>query len=87
MKRIVSSSWLVLALTAIIVFGARTSWGSQDNPKMESPAVAIPLNKLRMFPFGRAEAPDFSLKNLSGKMVKLSDFQGKVVLMNFWFTW
>jgi peroxiredoxin len=30
--------------------------------------------------------PDFQLKNLEGKTVRLSDFKGKPILMNFWFT-
>ena len=34
------------------------------------------------------KAPDFSLKDLSGKMVHLKDFIGKkVIVMNFWATW
>ena len=32
-------------------------------------------------------APDFTLKDLSGKAQKLSDLKGKVVLLNFWATW
>jgi peroxiredoxin len=35
----------------------------------------------------RKAAPEFSLKDASGKPVKLSDFKGKVVLLNFWATW
>ncbi len=32
-------------------------------------------------------APDFSLKDANGTSVKLSDYRGKVVLLNFWATW
>jgi peroxiredoxin len=35
----------------------------------------------------RRIAPDFVLDDASGKPVKLSDFRGKVVLLNFWATW
>jgi len=38
-------------------------------------------------PSGRTLAPDFNLKDASGKDVKLADFKGKVVLVNFWATW
>ncbi len=35
----------------------------------------------------RNEAPEFSLQDPDGKTVKLSDYKGKVVLLNFWATW
>ena len=34
-----------------------------------------------------ALAPDFKLQSLSGEEVRLSDFRGQVVLLNFWATW
>jgi len=34
-----------------------------------------------------AEAPDFAMNDLEGNEVKLSDFKGKVVLIDFWASW
>jgi thiol-disulfide isomerase/thioredoxin len=33
------------------------------------------------------QAPDFTLLTLDGNKVKLSDYRGKAVLLNFWATW
>jgi len=32
-------------------------------------------------------APNFQLRDMSGRLVTLSDLRGKVVLLNFWATW
>lgn len=34
-----------------------------------------------------SDAPDFSLQNLQGEQVRLSDFKGKTVMLHFWATW
>jgi peroxiredoxin len=33
------------------------------------------------------EAPDFTLQNLKGEEIRLSDLKGKIVFINFWATW
>lgn len=35
----------------------------------------------------RQQAPDFELKDANGATVSLSDYRGKVVILNFWATW
>lgn len=32
-------------------------------------------------------APDFELLDVNGKKVKLSDFKGKIIILDFWATW
>lgn len=38
-------------------------------------------------PYPGYRAPDFALPDLNGNLVRLSDFRGKPVLLNFWATW
>lgn len=48
---------------------------SEDTKESESDIVAGAL------------APDFTLKDLDGEDVSLSDYRGKLVILNFWATW
>jgi peroxiredoxin len=41
----------------------------------------------RKAPAGGSMASDFTLQDLNGKSVRLSDMKGKVVLLEFWATW
>src|SRR5262245_52770559 len=58
----------------MIYFGAYKSRNEQTAGGLQGDAVG-------------KMAPDFSLQTLDGKTVKLSDFRGKAVLLNFWATW
>src|SRR5713226_9177902 len=48
-----------------------------------SPASVAPSS----LSFTGQMAPDFALESLDGTTVRLSDFHGKAVLLNFWATW
>ena len=45
------------------------------------------LTTLGAAPPASQAAPAWKLQNMEGKTVQLSDFKGKVVLLNFWATW
>jgi peroxiredoxin len=49
----------------------------------DQPTVRAALQR----PYERWTAPGFTLKDMSGKTVKLSKYRGKVVLLDFWATW
>ncbi len=48
-------------------------------------AADVPSESLD-YPKKRLPAPDFSLRDLDGQSLRLSDYRGKVVLLNFWAT-
>jgi thiol-disulfide isomerase/thioredoxin len=61
------------------------SWWAQHQTEfgpahLELPAAALVENPVPV-------ADDFALRDLDGRTVRLSDFHGKVVLINFWTTW
>ncbi|TKC19245.1 peroxiredoxin family protein [Robertmurraya kyonggiensis] len=66
-------------LLAVAVVNAMTNEKTIDPnqiPPEKIPGLAIGVT-----------APDFELVNLEGKTVKLSQFKGKKVMLNFWATW
>ena len=59
----------------------------ESNPFPEyTEALQAELNKLSMLQPGQP-APDFALHDLDGQPVSLSQFKGKVVLLDFWASW
>ena len=77
------------------VLSAVQSWRSRTVPAETSvssvPAfVPVPKNNAERSPEQKREhpfAPNFTLKDLNGRSVSLSQFRGKVVFLDFWATW
>ena len=72
---------LILILGGLWLIWTRTPLGSSwdANKRGTTSAESAPIA-------GQA-APDFELKNLAGETIRLSDFKGKSVIVNFWATW
>src|SRR5216683_8235123 len=63
---------------AALVLTLAGSATAADQPTVR--AVLQPANE-------RKPAPEFALKDSSGKTIRLKNYRGKVVLLDFWTTW
>lgn len=78
-KSLLSSLFIVGTFaTAIAGTGITPSLNEKDN-EIEKQEQALQVVEV--------EAPGFTLKNLDGKDVSLSDFIGKWVILDFWGSW
>lgn len=66
--------WIVAILTLFLLSGC-------DNSTSEKPTVKVKENSESKI------AADFTLTDMEGKQVSLSQYRGKVVILNFWATW
>ena len=73
---------IILCLIILIGCGSakKPDSSSEKQTLSEQKSLAKPLQQ-------KALAPDFELYNLSGKTVRLSDFSGKVLILDFFATW
>ncbi|MBW2149775.1 MAG: TlpA family protein disulfide reductase [Deltaproteobacteria bacterium] len=68
-------AWVI----GLIVFGAVSSFAADLTFRYEKVGLSVPNS--------RVHAQDFQTEDLQGKLVSLSNFRGKIVLLNFWATW
>lgn len=82
-----SKKWLGIALI-IVLIGLAAFNLYQDRKKVTDigeTGIAVSNDK-NGIAVGE-KAPDFQVETIGGKKVKLSDYRGKKVFLNFWATW
>ncbi|NRG47535.1 redoxin domain-containing protein [Bacillus sp. CRN 9] len=92
-KSIISAAIILLALSIVIINiyklspSERTKETSNSSTE-ESVVVNENINQDGQLSVQEGSpAPDFELTTLNGNTVKLSDYKGKKVILNFWASW
>ncbi len=97
LRQVEVASGVLLVLVGVLIFTDKLAWISsrlpflnpeawlmtEPQPSVVQPAVAADQAKTTNT-YGDY---DFTLTSIDGEQLKLSDYQGKVVLVNFWATW
>ncbi len=75
-------AWGAVIVVAAILSVPMYSYWEFLTRGMSAPAGTKTLNRLE-----KDGVPNFSLPDISGKMISLTDFKGKILLVNIWATW
>lgn len=79
MKRIFAATLVIIALTT---FGCNKH-PEEENKIPDGSAQYVPDNGGAI----DSKAPDFTVTTVNDKQIHLSDYKGKVVIVDFWATW
>ncbi len=76
-----------LFLVAIIVLFIKNNFFEKETTSFQYPSDTKKYLYENESPSAYQPAFDFSLQSIEGNFIKLSDFKGKVIVLDFWATW
>ncbi len=68
------------------IFNAKESYNNKEEQK-EKQLTAEPVLQSETKAGDEIKAPAFTLTSTNGKQINLSDYKGKIVILDFWATW
>src|SRR5262252_1373095 len=80
MERGLTVKWTIAAVSALGLAFLTLNSSEVFNFSAHASAASCPAN-------AKPAKLDFTLKDFTGRTVKLSDYKGKVILLDFWATW
>ncbi len=89
LRSVVLPLGLVMLIVAGLLYLQSNRGGNAQEEGFGTVELPAPKNATSQPPSAseRRAAPDFVLRDLGGEPVRLSDLQGKPVVVNFWATW
>jgi thiol-disulfide isomerase/thioredoxin len=86
-----STFWILAAVLAVLLAGAGILYTQLGSGLLPEQLATVPTQTTAptqtAAPTEPEELPDFTVYTLEGEPVKLSDFRGKPVVLNFWASW
>ena len=86
-----STFWILAAVLAVLLAGAGILYTQLGSGLLPEQLATVPTQTTAptqtATPTEPEELPDFTVYTLEGEPVKLSDFRGKPVVLNFWASW
>ena len=92
------SFWVLALVLVVLIGGAYVLYGRLSaDARPDNLSAQTPTETESQTPQGsdapaetepsKVEAPDFTVENADGEEVKLSDYVGKPIVLNFWASW
>ncbi|MFC4409529.1 peroxiredoxin family protein [Chungangia koreensis] len=79
---------LIVAILVAIMVTQYVRGSIEESQKVPEEAIGTSVDILPESGLEKGKAPpDFEVKTLDGESVKLSDYKGKKVILNFWASW